>query len=254
MRKYLNIFDQTLKKNRLKVIIKKVFRRFESKRIDRKVLTSWLNQNKIDLSKYLKKIDNELWAESKNESEKIDDMGNKKLQKLNLKLGGGANLLLLYFLVRKIKPKIVIETGVAAGFSSLSILTAMKKNNYGCLYSSDFPYFRIKNPEKYIGYIIDEKFKNWKLFIEGDDLNLPIILNQIEGKIDIFHYDSDKTFSGKKNTYELIKPYLGNKSLLIFDDIQDDGFFKVFVEKFDFNYKIFKSKGKYIGLASKDKL
>ena len=82
MRKYLNIFDQTLKKNRLKVIIKKVFRRFESKRIDRKVLTSWLNQNKIDLSKYLKKIDNELWAESKNESEKIDDMGNKKLQKL----------------------------------------------------------------------------------------------------------------------------------------------------------------------------
>ena len=39
MRKYLNIFDQTLKKNRLKVIIKKVFRRFESKRIDRKVLT-----------------------------------------------------------------------------------------------------------------------------------------------------------------------------------------------------------------------
>jgi hypothetical protein len=35
-----------------------------------------------------------------------------------------------------------------AGFSSSAILTALKENGEGILYSSDFPYFRIKNPEK----------------------------------------------------------------------------------------------------------
>ena len=35
--------------------------------------------------------------------------------------------MLLYFFVRYFKPKVVLETGVAAGFSSLSILKALKK-------------------------------------------------------------------------------------------------------------------------------
>ena len=231
----LNILNQAFKKGRSVVMLKKIIRRFSKNKFDKNQYSNWLDSNKCSLEKFLKKIDHKLFIETKNESLKLNVYANTRLKNIKVKLGGGANDILLYFFVRYYKPKVILETGVAAGFSSLAILKALKKNKYGKLYSSDFPYFRIKNPEKYIGYIIDEKFKNWKLFIEGDDLNLPIILNQIEGKIDIFHYDSDKTFSGKKNTYELIKPYLGNKSLLIFDDIQDDGFFKVFVEKFDFN-------------------
>ena len=34
----------------------------------------------------------------------------------------------------------------------------------------DFPYFRLKNPEQYIGYVVDEKYKinndSWELYTE----------------------------------------------------------------------------------------
>jgi predicted O-methyltransferase YrrM len=44
---------------------------------------------------------------------------------------------LSYSLVRIVKPKLVIETGVAAGISSTLILSALARNNYGTLRSFD---------------------------------------------------------------------------------------------------------------------
>ena len=100
----------------------------------------------------------------------------EKLKALDYDLGGGGNSPLLYFLVRSMRPRIVVETGVAAGFSSSAILTALKENGEGILYSSDFPYFRIKNPEKYIGLLVDEELKgNWTCLKQGDRFNLPEI-------------------------------------------------------------------------------
>ena len=105
----------------------------------------------------MKKIDHKLFIETKNESLKLNVYANTRLKNIKVKLGGGANDILLYFFVRYYKPKVILETGVAAGFSSLAILKALKKNKYGKLYSSDFPYFRIKNPENYIGILVDKK-------------------------------------------------------------------------------------------------
>ena len=44
---------------------------------------------------------------------------------------------LSYSLVRIVKPKLVIETGVAAGISSTLILSSLARNNYGTLRSFD---------------------------------------------------------------------------------------------------------------------
>ena len=97
---------------------------------------------------------------------------NKKLKKIKYDLGGGGFYPLLFFIVKYIKPNIVVETGVAAGFSSYAILKAIEENKKGRLYSSDFPYFRIPNPEKYIGIIVPEKLKkSWDLLIDGDNIN-----------------------------------------------------------------------------------
>ena len=82
---------------------------------------------------------------------------NKILSEIQVDLGGGGNYYLLYFLVRKVNPKIVVETGVAAGWSSLSILRAFQKSGFGKLYSSDFPYFRLNKPEKYIGIVTQKE-------------------------------------------------------------------------------------------------
>ena len=123
--------------------------------------------------------------------------------------------ILLYFLIRKFNLINIVETGVAAGWSSLAILKAFKKNGKGKLYSSDFPYFRLENPEKYIGYLAkDESNKdNWFLDIRGDDIALPEIVKKLDNNtIDLFHYDSDKSYDAKKWFYdEIQKNHLPNQ-------------------------------------------
>ncbi len=97
-----------------------------------------------------------------------------------------------------------------------------------------------------------KKFPNWELKIEGDEANIPKLISNIN-HIDIFHYDSDKTYEGKKNVYNLIKKKISDKSILIFDDIQDDIFFYEICQRTSFEYKIFKFNSKYIGFLGKIK-
>ena len=110
-----------------------------------------------------------------------------------------------------------METGVAAGWTSLAILRALK-NGEGYLYSSDFPYFRLKNPEKYVGCLArDETNKeNWFLDIRGDDIALPEISRKLNNNcIDLFHYDSDKSYSEKNSAMKFLNKNF-QKSLLLF--------------------------------------
>jgi predicted O-methyltransferase YrrM len=50
---------------------------------------------------------------------------------------GYPNPKIFYILMRKIKPKIVVETGVSFGITSSFILQAMEENGFGTLYSID---------------------------------------------------------------------------------------------------------------------
>ena len=248
MNNIINIINQFFKGNRSKILLSKISNRFSNLISVDKTDLAWLNDNQSDLDNFLININLDLWQESKNIHKEINDRANKILPVLNVKLGGGASDKLLYFLVRLKKPNTIIETGVAAGFSSLSILKAIDLNKKGKLYSSDFPYFRLKEPEKYIGTLVDRDiYKNWELEIEGDSVNIPRFLNRIE-KIDLFHYDSDKSYGGKLKTFELVRPKLSINSVVIFDDIQDDNFFKNLVIKNNYEFKIFKVDNKFIGL------
>ena len=150
-----------------------MYRRFSFKSQKIVDLNNWLIENEISLDNFLKELDNNLWNESNSFEIQILKYSKEKLKNINVKLGGGACTKLIYFLVRFLKPKVTIETGVASGMSSLAILKAIEKNKIGKLYSSDFPYFRLKNPEKYIGVLVDKlKYPKWRLEIEGDMLNL----------------------------------------------------------------------------------
>ena len=160
---------------------------------------------------------------------------------------------LLYFFVRKFKPAIVIETGVAAGWSSVAILRAFKKNNFGKLFSSDFPYFRLKNPEKFIGVLVkNENNKDrWQLDVRGDEIAIPNFLNKIGNlNIDLVHYDSDKSYSGREFVLNKISKNLGKNSIIIFDDIQNNLHFKDYVTKYKSNYTVMQFKKKYLGIIN----
>ena len=253
-----NLFNQLLKFPRLLIIIQKLKNRIRSyffssnntKNIE------WMDSNLTDISFFANSIDRNLWNESLAISFEIESLAKERLRNIPFDLGGGGIYPLLYFLTRKRKAEVIVETGVASGYSSSAFLKAIVKNSIGKLYSSDFPYFRLKNPEKYIGILVeDELKKNWNLYIEGDSNNLKKIVSQFkeEGikKIDIFHYDSDKTYSGREKALSILQEYLKKDSIIIFDDIQDNNFFYDYINKQEIDsWKIFKFKGKYIGLVS----
>ena len=211
-------------------------------------LDKWLKDNAVDLEPHLIKLDPQLWEEAKNFHKDFEQRANEKLKEISFKMGGGGHYLLLYFLVRRLKPSVVVETGVASGFSTQAILKAMQINGKGKLYSSDFPIFRVKNPEKYIGILVDEDLKkDWKLFIEGDRVSLPKICNEVN-EVDIFHYDSDKSYKGREFAFKTISPKMKKNSLIIFDDIHNNSHFVDYVKNNNItNYKVFFFINKYVG-------
>ena len=236
-----------IKKKYFFSIIKKIIKRLEK---DTSVeAIKWAKSNvKQTTEEFCKSIDVLLYDEVQSDTRLIEKEARENLSKLNISFGGRGNFILLYFLIRKYKLLNIVETGVAAGWSSLAILKALKKNNNGHLYSSDFPYFRLPNPEQFIGIIVPNHFKiNWNLFIKGDENNIVEIKKKISS-VDLIHYDSDKTYNGRKNFMKLVSDIIHDQTYFVMDDLHDNSFFLDYVsKKKDLNWKILKVKKGFIG-------
>ena len=248
--KIKSVLKQLFTKQRSIIIVDKLLSRlnyFFRKKINIVDFEEYL----IEISEFCSSKDEKLWAESKEFGRQLTKDSSEKLRGIEFPLGGGGAYELLYFITRYIKPNIIIETGVAAGFSSKAFLVAIDINKKGKLYSSDFPYFKEKNPEKYIGILVDEKYKkNWDLCIEGD-INFIKKINGLisEESVDFLHYDSDKSYRSRKKTFNSIKKYLKKNCVIIFDDIQDNLHFSHLLAEYKKDrIKIFKFSGKYIGM------
>ncbi len=209
----------------------------------------WVETHCSDFEDLAMRLDGALWAEAVAVSKTIKDNAQQTLQKIDQVLGGGGVYPFLYFITRYMQPDCIVETGVAAGFSSYAFLLGLQTNGRGTLYSSDFPYFRLPNPEQYIGIVVPDSLKpGWKLYTNGDKANLKKIISEIN-TIDIFHYDSDKTYSGRVAAMSMIEGRLSERGVILMDDIQDNPYFYNYVKKRKpAAWRIFKFQGKYIGI------
>jgi hypothetical protein len=239
----------------LKVVARKVYLRLTEGANDTQFL-EWYRQQSHPLEDYSVLFDKQLYDRSLAYDAQLNAKAVSVLATLPVKLGGGGFCALLYYIILRVKPAVVLETGVAAGFSSEAILNALRENGKGKLYSSDFPYFRIDNPEKYIGILVDESLKkDWHLYIEGDQVNLRKIVGELgKEKIDILHYDSDKSYSGRQYALKTVHNNLHPKTLLIFDDINDNHHFYDLVTKLEpgLSFRIFAYKKKFVGVTCRD--
>jgi hypothetical protein len=194
-----------------------------------------------------RQVDGSLWDETEKYVRDFRREADPILRS-NPALGGGGNYHLLYFLTRLLKPKVVLETGVAAGFSTHAVLTALEKNGQGQLFSSDFPYFRLADPERYVGILVPEALRHrWTLSLAGDSVAIPKFLSSIP-KVDLFHYDSDKTYDGRTETIDLVLPRLSERGVTLIDDIQDNYHFRDLARRGPLKSRIFAFEGKYCGL------
>ena len=123
---YKNIFLQAIKHKRFFVMLDKIFIRLSKYNgsLSNEKNKLWIDENISDLSIFANKLNSELWIESELYSQNLERHSEEVLKDIKYMLGGGAAHNLLYFLTRFLRPNTVLETGVAAGFSSASILSA----------------------------------------------------------------------------------------------------------------------------------
>jgi predicted O-methyltransferase YrrM len=212
--------------------------------------TAWLRRVASDFADYARDLDPGLWSEAEAAGAELVARGQARLRDVPAVMGGAADCRLLYFAARRLRPATVLETGVAAGFSSLALLEALERNGSGALFSSDFPYPRIENSARYVGVVVDERLRSrWTLEIEGDAVNLPRLLDRC-GPIQLFHYDSDKSYAGRRRACDLVVPRLAPGAVLIMDDIEDNAFFHDLVGEMPGRvWRVFRFGRKYIGMV-----
>ena len=121
-------------------------------------------------------------------------------------------------IIRKIRPKKIIEIGVAYGGSSSIILNAIKNINGARLYSIDIRKIYGKDRKK-VGFLVEEKFPNlmekWRLFTGGIASEF---IEKIGREIDIAFIDTAHMSPGEKLDLLQVLPFLKEEAIIIFHD------------------------------------
>ena len=247
-----NILRAALNPATVQVLARKLYRRHHGQRgqITSEQNLDWIKANLQDFPSIARRINCELWNQTEEFGRRLRVRAGEILSGQRIARAGAAFYPFLYFITRHMVPECIIETGVAAGYSSQAFLEGIKHNGKGRLFSTDFPLFRNHDPEHAIGILVDEHLKEfWELYTEGDEVGLPSIVKKISA-VDVFHYDSDKSYAGRAFAVAVVKPRLHPRSIFIMDDIQDNSWFYDYVkveQRADF--ATFQFSGKYIGLV-----
>ena len=174
----------------------------------------------------------------------------RKLKISKSDFGGQGHIVLIYAVCENLKAVKALETGVAYGWSSAAILQSISKRS-GKLISVDMPMLK-QTDYHLIGVAVDENLKsNWELLREPDRHGLNKAIKKHNYSFDIAHYDSDKSYYGRKWSQPLIWKYLRKGGVFISDDIEDNVAFKEFVESKNLDFFVLKFEGKYVGVIRK---
>jgi predicted O-methyltransferase YrrM len=244
MRKLVTLVRNTLRPGYFPVMARKVFCRLEKN--EGPPARDWASRHAIPFDEYALSISPALREEALLWSEGFKARASRIVEEVGLDLGGGGCIELLYMLTRLLRPAAVLETGVAAGWSSAAILSALQVNGYGVLYSSDFPYFRYDNPEKLVGIVVPEHLRDrWHLHLRGDRRNIPAILREADS-FALVHYDSDKSRAGREMVLNMVRGHLASGAYVVMDDIQHDLFFRDLVSAYGAPWAVIPKRGEFL--------
>jgi predicted O-methyltransferase YrrM len=166
------------------------------------------------------------------------------------RMGGPGNLDLLYGLSEYCGATWVLETGVAYGWSSLTILLSAAGRPRHLLVSVDRPYPR-RNNDDHVGCAVPRELRGgWRLIRLADREGVPRAL-QVLGALDLCHYDSDKSYNGRQWAYPLLWRAVRSGGFFISDDIEDNVAFRDFAEALGEDPVVVEWDGKYTDVIVK---
>lgn len=168
-----------------------------------------------------------------------------------------------YTLVRKRKPKAVVETGVYSGVSTAALLLALEENDHGHLYSVDNsaalrdeghdgsgdhprreyyergrpscsePGSSLLVPNKSPGWILPDSLReNWSLRQGRSSRELPSLLADL-GAVDLFVHDSEHSTSRMLFEFELAWEHLADEGMILSSHVQWNDAYETFVREHD---------------------
>lgn len=154
-------------------------------------------------------------------------------------IAGWVNLedaLFLYWLVRRLNPKTIVQTGVCNGLSAAFMVLALVKNGgHGKLLAVDLPHifdpkdsqwtkkdgsYGVLIPEgKTSGWLVPDAYRHLIEVRYGDaKILLPELLKTLDG-IDMFYHDSDHTYNHMMFEFQSVKNKMSPGSIIVADDI-----------------------------------
>ena len=168
--------------------------------------------------------------------------------------GGQGNISLNYSLAKYLNAEKILETGVAYGWSSMSLLFYLDSVKLGSLTSVDMPFWGTQH-EKQISCVVPENLrKRWMLYRLPDRDAIPKII-KLNSSFDLCHYDSDKSYEGKMWALPKLWVAIKTGGILVCDDVNDNLAFKHFCESEKVHPVIVKTFDsqvqKYVGIAVK---
>jgi predicted O-methyltransferase YrrM len=157
---------------------------------------------------------------------------------------GYAEGVYLYAVLRKLRPQVAVETGVANGFSTAFSLLALQANGGGHLYSIDLPrevgrdydsgtFYEGEGragipPGSEPGWLIPSELRErWTLVLGKSQEELPPLLERLK-TIDSFMHDSEHSFDCMWFEYNAAWPALRPGGVLISDDVNSTEAFRRF--------------------------
>jgi len=174
-------------------------------------------------------------------------------------LAGWVNLTdaqFLYWIVRKLKPKTILQTGVSNGLSSAFMMLALAKNSAeGMLHVVDVPaIFDPADPNwtrsgQVFGFVIPEgKTSGWmvpdiyrdrfEVQIGDAKMLLPQLVDRLPS-VDMFYHDSDHSYNHMAFEFEQARRKLAPVSVVVADDISWNASLWDFADKYrlpNYNY------------------
>ena len=215
--------------------------------------TNWCNDNLTTIAECLKNIG--VAHENLDIEHAFDEVYKAKINELisasNSNFGGQGHTNLIYTICERLKVENVIETGVAYGWSSGAILRSVSKRG-GQLISIDMPMLK-QSDYHLIGVAVEPKLKDfWELRREPDRYGLPKAMNKMTGSVELVHYDSDKSYYGRKWSQEVIWKNLKSGGIFISDDIEDNTAFMEFVATHNLQFNVLEFEKKYVGIIKKE--
>lgn len=150
---------------------------------------------------------------------------------------------ILYILCRYCRPRRVVETGVASGFSSVGILTALEANAFGELHSIDLPAARYQTDTGQAwkdvssaagpGWRIPPRLKSrWSLHVGPSHDVLPAVLAELDS-IDLFYHDSEHTRLTMDMEFSHTWHHLSPRGVVVADNTNWSTSFPAFCSRHD---------------------